>query len=374
MSNFSENSTNILIKWLRKAEIEVIEQKIPRYEELRLDIGKAMGAIYKLNKKPKVENVPQSDHFQVTEQWTDLMLNEFFPFNENGAEYICSISEATIKVTSLKNVLSHTSPHPMFFRGEHIFGWELISKLGRQHPDYLNNKNTQSVSELELKLLKKFQKKVKEDKELKNKIFGKSFMLLENGNVIVKNSKKLINKIFANNILADNDAGWWSIMQHYDEVNGTRLIDITSSLYSALYFACADWDGSVDEKNDGKLYMFPTPTGRTETSEPDMWKDQIVGSEDKIETEVKEYFNVPDDRNIPRFRISPIMNNRILSQDGYFMWQQYFDRKFNTDMFGNHFPFRIHRDYKKNIIKELESIGYTRERILAENRFDREAI
>lgn len=163
-------------------------------------------------------------------------------------------------------------------------------------------------------------------------------------------------------------------MQHYDEKNGTRMIDITSSLYSALYFACADWDGSVDETKDGKLYMFPTPTGRTETDTPDMFKDQIVGSEDKIEITVETYFNIQNHTHVPRFRISPIMNNRALSQDGYFMWQPYFDRKFNTDILGSHFPFRIHRDYKKSIIKELESIGYTRDRILADNRFDRETI
>ena len=104
-----------------------------------------------------------------------------------------------------------------------------------------------------------------------------------------------------------------------------------------------------------------------------MFKEQVVGSEDKIETTVETYFNVQSSFEIPRFRISPVMNNRALSQDGYFIWQRHFDKPLSF-VGGNIFPFRIHRDYKQSIIKELEAIGYTRDRILADNRFDRESI
>ncbi len=349
MSNFSEESANILIQWLRKVELEVGEQNIPRSEEHSQNIGKAIEAIYHLKKKPKTENIPQSDQFQVTQQWTDIILGELFSFNSMGAEYICSITEATIKVNGLKKLLAHTSNPPMFFRGEHIFGWDLISRIGRKYPQVWDDVDGNTVTPLELALLKEFQLKVKSDEKLKTRIFGNS------------------------PIISNDDVGWWSIMQHYDEENGTRMIDITSSLYSALYFACAGWDGTVDETNDGKLYMFPTPPGRTETNTPDMFKEQVVGCEDRIETTMETYFNVKSSFDVPRFRISPVMNNRALSQDGYFIWQRYFDKPINF-VGVNIFPFRVHRDYKTSIIKELEAIGYTRDRILADNRFDRESI
>jgi len=348
MSNFSEESTNILIQWLRKVEIEIFEQNKAGYEERGRDVGKAIGAIYDLDKKKSSENVPASKDFQVDRQWTDTILNELFSFNEMGAEYICSITEATIKTNGLKKLLTHTDSSPMFFRGEHIFGWELISRLGRRYSLSKDDVDNNKVTQLELELLREFQSTVKSDKKLRIKIFANS------------------------PIISDSDVGWWSIMQHYDKEYGTRMIDISSSLYSALYFACANWDGTVDEANDGKLYMFPYPPGRTETNTPDMFKDQVVGSEDKIETTVETYFNVKSSFDIPRFRISPVMNNRALSQDGYFVWQRDYDKPLK--LMGNHFPFRVHRDYKKSIIKELEAIGYTRDRILAENRFDREQI
>lgn len=348
MSNdFSEETINVLTKWLRNAEIELSSINAYGWE----DIGKAISAIHRLPRIEKTQNVPESKDFQVSEQWTDLVLDELFAFNKMGAEYICSVTEATIKINGLKKKLSGASNYPMFFRGEHIFGWELISRLGRKYPQAEDDADGNAVTQLELELLKEFQLKVKSDEALETRIFGNSPMI------------------------SDDDVGWWSIMQHYDEENGTRMIDITSSLYSALYFACADWDGTVDDKNDGKLYMFPYPPGRTETHTPEMFKNQVVGPEDKIETTVETYFNVKSSFDTPRFRISPVMNNRALSQDGYFIWQRHFDKPFSFDKLGGTiFPFRVHREFKRNIIKELEVLGYTRNRILADNRFDRELI
>lgn len=66
-------------------------------------------------------------------------------------------------------------------------------------------------------------------------------------------------------------------MQHYDDNYGTRMIDVTTSLYCALFFASADWDGTVDSSVDGKLYMFPHPPGRGETDFPDRHRGQLIG-------------------------------------------------------------------------------------------------
>lgn len=45
-------------------------------------------------------------------------------------------------------------------------------------------------------------------------------------------------------------------MQHHNEKFGTRLLDITSSIYTGLYFACIGWKGEIDSVNDGILYSF----------------------------------------------------------------------------------------------------------------------
>ena len=160
--------------------------------------------------------------------------------------------------------------------------------------------------------------------------------------------------------------GWWSIMQHYDVDHGTRMLDVTSSMHCGLFFACANWDGSVDTSVDGKLYMFPYQPGRGETKSPDMDRGRVVGSEDQKQLTADEYFTIEGSTDFPRFRVSPARNDRALSQDGFFAWQPNFDQPLQT--FQLH-PFRIHRDYKKSILSELSAMGYTRDRILATNRF-----
>ena len=155
-------------------------------------------------------------------------------------------------------------------------------------------------------------------------------------------------------------------MQHYDETYGTRMIDVTSSLYCALFFACVNWDGTIDEGVDGKLYMFPYQPGRGETDSPERHRGELIGAEDARNRKVDEYFKVEKHLEMPRFRVSPARNDRALSQDGYFVWQPYFDKPLYTLQL---FPFRIHRDFKTSIVKELASMGYTQDRILSNNRY-----
>jgi len=343
---FYESNIRILIKWLGEIQQGLQKQDVSNKKEYITDIGKGINAMGSLQKESPSENIPSSNHYQINNKWIDVILDELFSFNNMGDEYICSVTESTLKTNGLKKLIDKELSTPVFFRGEHNFGWELISKIGRTHTIDWNEEDKHKVTKLELNLLREFQKKVKSDKQLKKKIFD--------------NRK----------ILEDNNAGWWSIMQHYDEVNGTRLIDITSSLYSALYFACANWDGSVDSSIDGKLYMFSSQPGRGETNNPDMWESKVYGCEDNIKTTVKTYFDIQGHTEIPRFRVSPEINNRVLSQDGYFIWQACFDKKFNH--IAQRFPLRVHRDYKETIIKELATMGYTRKRILAQNRFNRE--
>lgn len=122
----------------------------------------------------------------------------------------------------------------------------------------------------------------------------------------------------------------------------------------------------MDSKVDGKLYMFPYQPGRGETDKPERIRGHLVSPEDERQHSAADYFKVEGSLDIPRFKMSTARNDRALSQDGYFVWQPYFDNPLYTFQI---FPFRVHRDYKESMIKELAAMGYTRDRILAENRF-----
>jgi len=287
------------------------------------------------------ENIPKSDHFQVGEQWVEHGHNELTEFNARGNEYICSTTEALIKCNSIKRMYDDFTT-PMYFRGEHHFGWELISKLGRDNAFDWTKEDPNKVTQLELKLVKEFQKKVRSNQSLSEQIFGQ------------------------NQVLDDGSSGWWSIMQHYDAVHGTRMIDITSSLFCALYFASANWDGAIDDSVDGKLYMFPTALGRGEIDAPERDKCQLVDYDDEVQNNLEDYYNIENHEKIPRFRKSPIRNDRVISQDGLFAWQAKFNEPLSTYQI---FPFRVHRDFKEKIIAELASMGFTKDRILFEKRF-----
>jgi|GEM_PF-5149288 len=344
MDELYESNTKIQIHWLEDLQRILMKQghTYKAGDGGHVDnIYKAISAIHKADKiKPSV-NVPASPHYQVSDQWTPLIQKELFEFNARGDEYICSTSEALIKCNGLKRALDNFDV-PLYFRGEHNFGWELISKLGRNVSIDWNAEDPNNVTSVELSLMREFQQKVEGDKALKQEIFGDSA------------------------ILEKDNSGWWSIMQHYDEEHGTRMIDITSSLFCALYFACIDWNGTIDSSIDGKLYLFPYQPGRGQSPSPDTWKDQVIGPEDHVYDSLDDYYKVDSAEDYPRFRRSPIKNDRALSQDGMFIWQTKFTTPQKTFQI---FPFRVHRDYKKSILKELNSMGYTKERILSKDRF-----
>ena len=60
-----------------------------------------------------------------------------------------------------------------------------------------------------------------------------------------------------------SDPRWLPLMQHYDEEFGTRMLDISSSIFAGLYFASVGWDGEIDTNHDGILYLFMRGTGLT---------------------------------------------------------------------------------------------------------------
>ncbi len=131
----------------------------------------------------------------------------------NGNCYISSCGEVLLKTSGIKSFMNEgSSVKPIFFRGEHIYGWELIPRIVRNTGLKHNDINPLNITSDEIEYLKAFQKKY-----INSKIKW-----------LFQTRKK------------KEDPNWWSLMAHYDDEVGTKMIDITSSIFCALYFACVD--------------------------------------------------------------------------------------------------------------------------------------
>jgi hypothetical protein len=131
MTRVYEGNFRILIKWIERMYRALHEQgsAYKPGDGGSIDkIMKAISALHDLKREPPSKNVPVSPHFQVNHQWIDAALDELFNFNAMGDEYICSTGEAVLKCNGIKKLFDQYST-PFFFRGEHIFGWELKSRL-----------------------------------------------------------------------------------------------------------------------------------------------------------------------------------------------------------------------------------------------------
>jgi hypothetical protein len=277
---------------------------------------------------------------ELPSSWRAIIDNEIFDLGRFGESVINSCAEAIVKCHGLKRAFDNFAS-PMFFRGEHRFGWALLPKFARSRD--IQIKDIRKITDEEIQSMEDFQKRVSSCSDLKREIFGER------------------------DVLAPYSAAWWSIKQHYDETDGTRMLDLTTSLFCALYFGCADWDGTVDETVDGRLYFFPQQPGRDDNPNPKRRRGVLVDGEDQRQDHWKNYFTIEDGDDLPRFRISQIPNDRVVSQDGYFIWQPDFTKPVLP--FGQNYAFRIHREAKKDILAELAAAGYMRERILGDYRW-----
>jgi len=286
------------------------------------------------------EPVPiENEMSSVQDGWIPATFTEIEGYNRNGSEYINSCSEALIKSHGIINFLSKVpnQRRRIFYRGEHIYGRSLKPRIGRKICKHDPAAPLQ-VTSCELDLLKKFQDKVKQDTDFADSIFE--------GKII----------------LPDDHPGWWALMAHYEEEFGTRMIDLTSSIFSALYFACVSWDGKIDESTDGALYLI---------QDDGKWRHESSNSDEILDLKknsAEEYFRVDGHKDILRFRESPVREQRIIAQDGYFIWQPKFDEPIN--LVGSWFKFRVYRGAKQDILRELYSIGYTAQRIVRGKRGD----
>lgn len=310
MSLYKKNIDDVLIKLLQDVQSEFAKttggKQLDQYTPLdsrkvgelgvldKMSLG--INALYHANSIAntacdKVPEVPTVG--DVSNDWFSLVLNELKIFNANGFEYIGSCSEALIKSHGLMNELQKdpTTRKPIFYRGETNYGWDLIPRVYRVGKCKHDVNNPSTVTDCELKLLNRFIEHVNADSDLKIEIF---------------NSKP---------VYQPDDPAWWGLMAHYDNTGGTRMIDIKSSLFCGLFFACAGWDGEIDTKKDGALYIMPR-SGRKETKpDDDEW----------METS-ESYYNISIAEDYHRFRKARDRNDRLVAQDGYFFWQPRFDQ------------------------------------------------
>jgi hypothetical protein len=313
-------------------------------ESYQDEIGKAYSFLRRMALEPVPERVSLRDDestvAEIPPGWSIIIENEIFDLNRFGTSVITSCAEALVKCHGLKRGFDNFRT-PMFFRGEHRFGWPLLPKFARQRE--VKAHDVKKITDEEIQSMENFQRRVSSCPDLKREIFGER------------------------DLMPPSNAAWWSIKQHYDETDGTRMLDLTTSLFCALYFGCADWDGSVDETVDGRLYFFPQQPGRDDNPNPNRRKGILVDGEDQRQNDWKDYFTIEDGDDLPRFRISQTPNDRVVSQDGYFIWQPDFAKP--VVPFGQNFSFRIHREAKKDMLAELAAAGYTRKRILGDYRW-----
>ena len=317
----------------KSGEIRTLLNSIPNKDEQNLLVLDFTIASLEeiIRGEPKIDAEDCDPNY---ENWMDLVLHYVKEFNKYGNCYISSCGEALLKTLGIKSFMNKGSNlKPVFFRGEHIYGWELIPRIVRNLGLKHSESNPFDATSEELEHLKRFQKKY------------------TNSN---------IRRIFQTRKKRENP-NWWSLMAHYDDEVGTRMIDITSSIFCALYFACVDWDGTINTDEDGCLYFLWNNNWRADTDTPEIRKGEIIGPKDQKQHSTNEYFSVQDHQTIVRFRESPASNERLVYQDGFFLWWPNFSDPLDL---GQHHIFRIHKDSKMSILRELYSIGYTANRIV----------
>jgi hypothetical protein len=273
-----------------------------------------------------------STHMPIAQGWDRLIAEDTVDlFGRYGIDAISCLGEAIIYTNALATVFG---ANKVFYRGEQQYGWSLISRAER-NMDFTQSYDT-GLSDREAEEIKRFQDMVKSDKEIAEEIFH-------------------------GDVPGDNSPRWLPIMQHYDTEFGTRLLDLTSSVFTGLYFACVSWDGCINEDMDGLLYVFFDKSSQ--------WRGEYIFSNNGRLTEFDDVipenlFDSFQNWKYPEyFRLyrSQSSSPREMAQDGVFLVRGILGGERNH---GQNFKFRIPAEQKKRIAKELWFAGYTPARIV----------
>lgn len=291
-----------------------------------------LGQILPSSKEEKLEK-DESAYMTVEGGWQKIAIEDMARnFGRYGPDAISGLSELLLYSNALARAFGTDN---LYYRGEHKYGYKLQSRAERKIP-YEEGK-VPGITSIEIEELRRFQDEFK-----------------SNLPYDFPNSDDLPD---------DNDPRWLPIMQHYDEKFGTRLLDITSSPFAGLYFACVSWHGTIDTKHDGLIYAF-LPGGnmpirgdyydeRPEKFDEEM--DEI--SVNNVEDSFKEW-KAPSTLRLYK---SSTLSPRELAQDGSFLLKGALTDEYG---FGQGFKFRVPSELKTRIAKELWVAGYTPKRIV----------
>lgn len=309
--------TSILVPILRNLQNET-QDRNDQVERFNESINTISHHTSSTNCNPSAYILNEND-----KTYSNLLADALFEVNKDGFFVVHSTHELYTKSTILLNHLIHNQSRTThYYRGQIDYDWPLTPSIARG-----TNALSENESDEEQRRLQVFQKKVLNDSNLCQSIFPN------------RNPPNL------------EDPDWWGHMQHYE--GGTRLIDITSSVFSGLYFACVNFDGSIDTNRDGKLTIFPTSKHwRKQDEDP---RTSVFG------WTVSSLFSNKDHPTTPRFLQMRDRNERLIAQDGFFLWQPEFSKPLQVE---ETFDFKIPGTAKETIARELYSMGYTPQKMV----------
>ena len=286
-----------------------------------------LGALDDAEPSRSTENASESAFVPIANGWESLVHQHLATFGNHGLEAAGSVAEVLLKSTAIGRAIGGA---PLLYRGESEYGWPLLSRVGRAlgaEPDW------GPISEFELDELARFK--------------------------AAAGRPGMTSAMFPDGIPPASPMGWLAAMQHYDDF-GTRMIDVSTSVFAGLYFACVDWNGEIDETVDGRLYCFQGRGAKRDyipaTHRAALRSDEAHDLQP--EHDETKLFDLPYPE-IYRVIYSPQRNERLLAQDGLFLLPAQ-----SGTGWGQNFELRIPASAKRTIATELWQAGYTPNRIV----------
>ena len=301
----------------------------PLFEVIKKSAGEFQallgGNAHLLPNQGNPKKAPHGVDIATIDGWIDFEYNKIIDII--GSNSVTSVADATVKTTAYLQIVSQgvgSGKKRYLFRGQSNINHTLIPRLGRVMANEIKSskinspRNSQVVSDKELKDLEDFQK---------------NWFLLK---------KDELDAFSASKYSAD-DAGWWVLMQHYADQfgNGTRMLDVTTSLLFALLFACVKWDtGEIDDSVDGIVYFFI-----------EGHHSAVVDYLDKAPPVASDLFTT--DHTLENMMFNPPHNERSKAQSGGFIWWPKFWEPLQSGLT----YLRIPKENKLSIAKELLAFG-----------------